>query len=40
MGVVQGVPNNLHLPCLSLIRGHGIVQRQQYYELTCEDEFS
>ena len=27
----------LHPPCLNLIWGQGIVQRQQCYDLACED---
>ena len=30
----------LHLPCLRLIWGQGIVQPQQCYDLTCEDDSS
>ena len=42
--VIGGWSNYLHIPCLKLIWGHGIVQRQQCYlvinivnDSTCED---
>ena len=30
----------LHLPCLRFVWSQGIVQRQQCYDLICEDAFA